>query len=68
MPEGLNVEVAHKLSEQEESERRKHRWEEIAEVIEVPSSRWLRLRLRGRLQATRVGVAGHCSEESTSVS
>jgi hypothetical protein len=32
----LNVEVAHKLSEQEESEqRRKQRWEEIAEVIEV---------------------------------
>jgi hypothetical protein len=35
MPEGLNVEVAHKLSEQEESDRRKHRWEEVAEVIEV---------------------------------
>jgi hypothetical protein len=36
VPEGLNVEVAHKLSEQEEAEqRRKHRWEEIAEVIEV---------------------------------
>jgi hypothetical protein len=36
VPEASNVEVAHKLSEQEESEqRRKHRWEEIAEVIEV---------------------------------
>jgi hypothetical protein len=36
VPEGLNVEVAHKLSEQEESEeRRKQRWEEIAEIIEV---------------------------------
>ena len=35
MPEGLNIEVAHKLSEQEESEQRKHRWQEIAEVIEV---------------------------------
>lgn len=36
MPDGLNVEVAHKLSEQEEAEeRRKQRWEEIAEVIEV---------------------------------
>jgi hypothetical protein len=36
VPEGLNVEVAHKLSEQEEAEeRRKQRWEEIAEVIEV---------------------------------
>jgi hypothetical protein len=35
VPEGLNIEVAHKLSEQEESEQRKHRWQEIAEVIEV---------------------------------
>ena len=35
MPEGLNIEIAHKLSEQEESEQRKHRWQEIAEVIEV---------------------------------
>jgi hypothetical protein len=35
VPEGLNVEVAHKLSEKEGAERRKHRWEEIAEVVEV---------------------------------
>jgi hypothetical protein len=36
VPEGMNVEVAHKLTEQEEkAERRKHRWEEVAEVIEV---------------------------------
>src|SRR4051812_48197501 len=36
MPEGLNVEVAHKLTEKEENaERRKHRWEEVVEVIEV---------------------------------
>ncbi|HET9650223.1 MAG TPA: hypothetical protein VFP34_18610 [Microlunatus sp.] len=36
MPEGLNVEVAHKLTEKEEEvERRKHRWEEVVEVIEV---------------------------------
>ena len=36
MPEGLNVELAHKLTEQEEeAEHRKHRWEEVAEVIEV---------------------------------
>ena len=35
MPEGMNVEVAHKLSEKEEAEHRKHRWEEIAEIIEV---------------------------------
>jgi hypothetical protein len=36
MPEGLNVEVAHKLTENEqEAERRKQRWEEIVEVIEV---------------------------------
>ena len=38
MPEGLHVEVAHKLTEKEEEEeakRRKHRWEEVVEVIEV---------------------------------
>ena len=36
MPEGLNVELAHKLTEkEEEAERRKHRWEEVVEVIEV---------------------------------
>ena len=35
MPEGMNVEVAHKLSEKEKAEHRKHRWEEIAEIIEV---------------------------------
>ena len=36
VPEGLNVEVAHKLTEKEEqAERRKHRWEEVVEVIEV---------------------------------
>jgi hypothetical protein len=35
MPEGLNVEVAHKLTEKEEAERRKHRWEEVAEIIAV---------------------------------
>jgi hypothetical protein len=35
VPEGLNVEVAHRLTEKEDAERRKHRWEEVAEVIEV---------------------------------
>ena len=36
MPEGLNVEVAHTLTEKDESAaRRKHRWEEVVEVIEV---------------------------------
>jgi Mn2+/Fe2+ NRAMP family transporter len=35
VPEGLNVEVAHNLTEKEDAERRKHRWEEVAEVIEV---------------------------------
>jgi len=36
VPEGLNLEVAHKLSEKEEAEeRRKHRWQEVAEVVEV---------------------------------
>jgi hypothetical protein len=35
MPEGLNVQVAHKLSEKPDAERGKHRWEEVAEVVEV---------------------------------
>jgi hypothetical protein len=35
MPEGMNVEVAHKLSEREESERHKRRWEEVVEIVEV---------------------------------
>ncbi|MFL6045075.1 MAG: hypothetical protein ACJ72M_08155 [Propionibacteriaceae bacterium] len=35
MPEGLNIEVAHKLTEKEDADRRKHRWQEIAEVVEV---------------------------------
>lgn len=36
MPEGLNVEVAHKLAEnEEEAEHRKQRWEQVVEVIEV---------------------------------
>src|SRR5215213_11430857 len=36
VPEGLNVEVAHKLTEKEDAaERRKHRWEEVVEIIEV---------------------------------
>ena len=35
MPEGMNVEVAHKLSEHEKADRAKRRWEEIAEVLEV---------------------------------
>ena len=35
MPEGMNVEVAHKLSERERSDRHKHRWEEAAEIFEV---------------------------------
>jgi hypothetical protein len=28
MPEGMNVEVAHKLSEHERADRAKHRWQE----------------------------------------
>jgi hypothetical protein len=35
MPEGMNVEVAHKLSEHEKADRAKRRWEEVAEVLEV---------------------------------
>jgi len=35
VPEGLNVEVAHKLTEKEGADRLKHRWEEAVEVIEV---------------------------------
>jgi hypothetical protein len=35
MPEGMNVEVAHKLSDQERAARVRHRWEELAEILEV---------------------------------
>ena len=35
MPEGMNLEVAHKLSEQEKTDRHKRRWEEVAEIVEV---------------------------------
>jgi hypothetical protein len=35
MPEGMNLEVAHKLSEQEQADRAKRRWEEIVEIVEV---------------------------------
>jgi hypothetical protein len=35
MPEGMNVEVAHKLSERERADRVRHRWQEVAEVLEV---------------------------------
>ena len=35
MPEGMNIEVAHKLSEHERADRHKQRWEEVFEVLEV---------------------------------
>jgi hypothetical protein len=35
MPEQMNVEVAHKLSEQEQAARNKRRWEEVIEILEV---------------------------------
>ena len=36
MPEGMNVEISHKLSEQEEKEKkRKARWEVLVEIVEV---------------------------------
>jgi hypothetical protein len=35
MPEQMNVEVAHKLSEQEQAARSKRRWEEVIEILEV---------------------------------
>jgi hypothetical protein len=35
MPEQINVEVAHKLSEREKSAREKRRWELVLEVLEV---------------------------------
>ena len=35
MPEQMNVEVAHKLSEQEAEAREKRRWEEVIEILEV---------------------------------
>src|SRR4029453_8114274 len=35
MPEGMNIEVAHKLSEHEKADRHKQRWEEVFEILEV---------------------------------
>ena len=35
MPEQMNVEVAHKLSERAETARHKRRWEELIEILEV---------------------------------
>jgi hypothetical protein len=35
MPEQMNVEVAHKLSEREETAREKRRWEAVIEILEV---------------------------------
>jgi hypothetical protein len=35
MPENSNVELAHKLSEQEQAERRLERWHELVEILEV---------------------------------
>ncbi len=35
MPEGMNVEIAHKLSEHEEARERHERWHEILEIVEV---------------------------------
>ena len=35
MPEQMNVEVAHKLSERERTAREKRRWEEVIEILEV---------------------------------
>jgi hypothetical protein len=35
MPEQMNVEVAHKLTEREEHDRAKRRWEEVIEILEV---------------------------------
>ena len=33
MPEGMNVAVAHKLSEQTSASRHKRRWEEVFEIL-----------------------------------
>ena len=35
MPEQMNVEVAHKLSERDEAAGAKRRWEEVIEILEV---------------------------------
>jgi hypothetical protein len=35
MPEQMNVEVAHKLSEHEKAAKEKRRWEEVLEILEV---------------------------------
>jgi hypothetical protein len=35
MPEGMSIEVAHKLSRREKAGKAKRRWEEITEILEV---------------------------------
>jgi hypothetical protein len=35
MPEGTNIQAAHKLSERDRANRARHRWQEVAEVLEV---------------------------------
>ena len=35
MPEGVNLELAHKLSELDVSEKRRERWLQLLEVVEV---------------------------------
>ena len=35
MPEGMNVEIAHKLGEREEHGKEKRRWEEFVEIVEA---------------------------------
>jgi hypothetical protein len=35
MPEGMNLEVAHRLSEQERADRTRRRWQEVLEILEV---------------------------------
>ena len=35
MPEGMNLEVAHKLSEHERADRARRRWQEVVEILEV---------------------------------
>ena len=61
MSEGLNGEVAHKLTEKEEAERRKHRREKSPRSSRCSSSQWLRWRPRGAASRHRSGMTAGAS-------
>ena len=40
MPEDMNLEVAHKLTEREQTVRESRRWEEVIEILGSSCLRW----------------------------